>query len=128
MSYYAKTRIDAGKDKDGKSRVFEVGQPVTGLSDDEIKQLEQTGSLSDRAPREGEPGYQASSDSDQERVQREREQAQRDAAASGVGGPSSQRSTQSQPADSTAQQQPQNRDAARDSREPPGPDTTTKRR
>ncbi len=86
---YAKTRIDAGKDKDGKLRVFEVGQEVTGLSDDELKQLQDAGSLQDHAPREGEPGYQAAPDSDVVQQQKEREQALRDAANSGVTGPSS---------------------------------------
>lgn len=46
--HYARTRIDAGKDKDGKLRVFEVGQAVTGLPDDEIKQLAEAGALSDK--------------------------------------------------------------------------------
>ncbi len=125
MSHYAKTRIDAGRDKDGQPRVFEIGQPVTGLSDDEMKQLDQAGSLSDRAPREGEPGYQAAPDSDQERVQRERLEAQRDAATSGVSGPSSQRRESS---DASAAQNPASRTEPRDHREPPGPDTSTKRR
>lgn len=117
MAHYAKTRIDAGRDKDGKARVFEVGQEVTGLPEDEIKQLQQAGSLSDRAPREGEPGYQdpsAQQDGDAARIQREREQAQRDAATSGVGGPSSQRNTTS---DATKQQ----RDAQQRDQQPSDP-------
>ncbi len=80
---YAKTRIDAGKDKDGRARTFEVGQEVTGLSQEELKQLQDAGSLSDQAPREGEPGYQSPENSDAAQQQREREQALRDAAASG---------------------------------------------
>lgn len=84
MAHYAKTRIDAGKDKDGKQRVFDVGQEVSGLGDEELKQLRDAGSLADHAPREGEPGYQAAPDEERDRVLREREEAQRTAAGAGT--------------------------------------------
>lgn len=147
MGYYAKTRIDAGRDKDGKPRTFDVGQEVTGLDDAQIKQLQDAGSLTEQAPREGEPGYQAAPNADATRIQQEREQAQRDAATSGVGGPSSQRGTSNNEAqqrerdrdqaqrDRTAQtstaeatSQPLSSSTAATGREPPGPDTSTKQR
>lgn len=43
--YIARNRIDLGRDKDGKARTFEVGQPVEGLSDEETKQLRDSGAL-----------------------------------------------------------------------------------
>lgn len=56
MPDYARTRIDAGKDKDGKDRIFEVGQPVTGLPEDEIKKLRDAGALTDQPPARDDAG------------------------------------------------------------------------
>lgn len=52
--YTARTRIDLGRDKDGKQRTFEVGDDVD-LPQDQLDQLVQSGSLIDTQQQQSNP-------------------------------------------------------------------------
>ena len=124
MADYAKTRIDAGKDKDGKARTFEVGQEVTGLSEQELQQLRDAGSLSDQ-PVDASTAFNASAPRDPHTPSPDPNYSTANQplnTASGIGGAGTN-------AQRSGQQSGQNTDTTSSTgREPPGPDTSTKRR